>query len=295
MANKSHFKYWIPASRPKTLPASVIPVLVGATLAYHAGGFKWIPTIICFLFALIAQIVSNLFNDYFDFKTGSDQSDRLGPDRAVSKGWIKPEAMLKASVGLIIFACLLGCGLIYYAGWKILWVGIAVSIGAFAYSAGPYPLASNGLGDVCVILFYGIVPVGFTYYVQVLDWPATLTICGAAVGFVITNILVANNFRDREQDKRAGKNTTVVLFGTAFGKWLYLSNGIIAVMICLFFFLYDMKYAALLPVLYLILHIPAWKEMCKIHEGKELNKILGRSSVNTVIFGFLLITGILLS
>ncbi len=293
--NSTQFKYWILAARPKTLPASVIPVLIGIIMAYHAGAFKWIPSIICFLFALIAQIVSNLFNDYFDFKNGSDQSDRLGPARAVSKGWIKPEAMMKASVRLIALACLLGCGLIYYAGWEILWVGIAVSIGAFAYSAGPYPLASNGLGDICVVLFYGIIPVGFTYYVQALDWTTPLTLCGLAVGFVITNILVANNFRDRDQDKRAGKNTTIVLFGPTFGKWFYLINGCIAVVICLFFLLYDMKYATILPIFYLIPHLLTWREMCRINKGKELNKILGRSSLNTIIFGLLLISGILFS
>ncbi len=293
--NSSQLKYWLLASRPKTLPASVVPVLVGSALAYYAGSFKWIPAIICFLFALIAQIVSNFFNDYFDFKNGSDLSDRVGPDRAVSKGWIEPKAMLRASVALISLACLLGCGLIYYAGWEILWVGIAVSIGAFAYSAGPYPLASNGWGDVCVVLFYGIIPVGFTYYVQTLDWTTPLTICGLAIGFVTTNILVANNFRDREQDKRAGKNTTIVLFGPVFGKWFYLINGIIAVGICLFFFRYNLKYAAIFPILYLIPHVLTWKEMCRIGKGKELNKILGRSSINTIIFGLLLIAGILLS
>ncbi len=293
--NTIQLKYWILAARPKTLPASVIPVFIGVTLAYHTGAFKWVPSIICFLFALISQIVSNFFNDYFDHKNGSDQNDRLGPDRAVSKGWIRPQAMLKASVMLIALACLLGCVLIHYAGWDILWVGIAVSIGAFAYSAGPYPLASNGLGDICVVLFYGIIPVGFTYYVQTLDWTTPLTLCGLAVGFVIANILVANNFRDREQDRRAGKNTTIVLFGAVFGKWFYLFNGILAIGICLFFFLYDMKYAALLPILYLIPHLLTWKEMCRINKGKELNKILGRSSLNTIIFGLLLITGILFS
>ena len=293
--NSVQLKHWLLASRPKTLPASVVPVLVGTALAYSVGEFKWVPAVVCFLFALIAQIVSNLFNDYFDYKNGNDRADRIGPDRAVSKGWIRPKSMLRASLMLIALACLLGCILIYYAGWEILWVGIAVSIGAFAYSAGPYPLASRGLGDVCVILFYGIIPVGFTYYVQALDWTTPLSLCGLSVGFVTTNILVANNFRDREQDKRVGKNTSIVLFGATFGKWFYFINGIIAVATCLFFFLYKMNYAAILPALYLIPHLLTWKEMCRINKGKELNKILGRSSVNTIVFGLLLIIGILLS
>ncbi|GHU89056.1 1,4-dihydroxy-2-naphthoate octaprenyltransferase [Bacteroidia bacterium] len=292
--NPTQFKYWLLATRPKTLPASVMPVFVGTALAFHMGTFKWIPALICFLFALIAQIVSNFLNDYFDFKNGNDRSDRLGPKRTVSMGWIKPEVMLKVSVRLIALACLLGLILIYYAGWEILWVGIGVCIGVFAYSSGPYPFASNGLGDICVILFYGIVPVGFTYYVQSLDWTTPATLCGLAMGFTITNILVANNYRDREQDKRVGKNTTIVLFGSSFGRWFYFFNGFIAAGICMFLFFDGMKYAAILPLLYLIPHIMTWKKMCRIDRGKELNKILGLSSINTIIFGALLIAGILM-
>ncbi len=290
---QSQFHYWISAARPKTLAASAMPVLIGCALAYHSGLFQWIPSAVCFLFALILQIVSNFLNDYFDYKHGADRSDRLGPDRAVSKGWIKPKDMLSASILLTIFACLLGCVLIYYTGWQILWVGIGVCVGAFAYSAGPYPLAANGLGDVCVVLFYGVIPVGFTCYVQTAEWTSALTLCGLAIGLVSTNILVANNYRDREQDKISGKNTTIVLWGATFGQWFYLFNGIAAVILCSFLYQSGLKPAAGLPVLYLIPHYLSWKEMCRINQGRELNKILEQSAQNTIIFGILLIIGII--
>lgn len=287
-------KYWLLAARPKTLPASVVPVFVGCTLAFHDKKFTLIPALICFIFALLAQIVSNFLNDYFDYKKGSDRTDRLGPERAVAKGWISPGKMLKASLLLISIACILGCVLIYYAGWSMTIVGLGVCIGAYAYSAGPFPLAYNGLGDICVVIFYGLIPVGFTYYVQALDWNHTTTICGLAIGIVATNILVSNNYRDREQDKISNKNTTIVLFGEKFGRYFYLTNGLIAVLICFSLYFYGMKGAALYPILYLIPHIKTWREMIRIRQGRELNKILAQSSRNTIIFGLLLIAGILL-
>jgi 1,4-dihydroxy-2-naphthoate octaprenyltransferase len=291
----SKFRYWILAARPKTLPASLTPVVVGCKLAYFYHSFNLIPAIICLVFALLAQIISNYLNDYFDFKKGADRADRLGPERAVAKGWIKPEEMLRMAIVLGILALIIGLVLIYYAGWKLIFIGIAVGLGAYAYSSGPYPLAYHGLGDVCVVVFYGIVPVGFTCYVQALDWNTAVTVSGLALGLVSTNILVSNNYRDREQDKISGKNTSIVIFGEVFGRWLYLCNGLAAIALCFIFIYLDMKWASILPCLYLIPHIMTWREMCRIRQGKELNRILAISARNTIIFGLLLSAGILLS
>ncbi len=290
----NHFKYWIFAARPKTLPASVIPVIIGCVLTWSENQFKWIPALICFLFALIAQIVSNFLNDYYDFVKGSDREDRLGPERAVAQGWISPQSMLRASIILMLFACLLGCGIIYYAGWKMIFVGLAVCLGAFAYSAGPYPLAYNGWGDICVIIFYGLIPVGFTYYVQTLSWSPIVFFCGFSTGLVCSNILVANNYRDREQDRTSNKQTTIVIFGEKFGRYFYLLNGIVGTITCLNFLFYNNYYASFLPFVYLIPHFLTWKKMCKIDTGKELNNILSQSARNLIIFGILLSIGILL-
>ena len=149
--NRSRIQAWLEAARPKTLPASFSPVLVGCALAYRDGVFKLAPAILCVLVALLAQIASNFANDYFDFKKGADKEDRLGPERAVASGWITPKAMLWGTFITLGLSCLCGCFLFFFAGWELIGVGIAIAICVLAYSAGPFPLAYNGLGDVCVM------------------------------------------------------------------------------------------------------------------------------------------------
>jgi 1,4-dihydroxy-2-naphthoate octaprenyltransferase len=271
-----------------------MPVLVGCALAWQEGKLQWIPAVICFLFALIAQIASNLFNDYSDFINGSDRVSRSGSERAVTSGYIQPSRMLNISVILMTWGCLLGLALIFYAGWEIVLVGIAIGIGAFAYSSGPYPLSHKGLGDICTLLFYGVIPVGFTYYVQTQEWTFMATICGLAMGIVSMNVSLANNYRNRKQDAISGKRTTVVIFGEKFGRYFYLLNGIVAVCICFSFVLINRYYAAFIPALYLIPHLKTWRKLSWIRRGKGLNSILVRSARNVLIFGILLCIGILM-
>ena len=166
---------WVEAARPRTLPASVSPVLLGCALAYYDGMFDITPAVLCLLVALFAQIASNFANDYFDFKKGADREDRLGPERAVAQGWITPKAMLAGTFVMLGLACLSGLLLICFADWRLIWVGLAIAICVLAYSAGPFPLAYNGLGDVCVLLFYGVIPVCFTYYIQTLSFSLFLS------------------------------------------------------------------------------------------------------------------------
>ena len=215
---KSLFKSWVEAARPKTLPASLSPVLLACVLAWCEGVFRFVPALLCFGVALLAQIASNFANDYFDFKKGADREDRLGPERAVAQGWITPKAMLKATFLTLGLSCFCGCMLLFYAGWELIPVGIAIALCVLAYSAGPFPLAYNGLGDVCVVLFYGIIPVCFTYYVQALSFSLLSFLLSVSVGLLSTNILVVNNYRDYVQDKASHKRTTIVLFGRSFGR-----------------------------------------------------------------------------
>ena len=231
LSSPSKGKAWLEAARPRTLPASLSPVLVGAALAFRDGCFQWVPTLLCVLVALLAQIASNFANDYFDFKKGADGADRLGPERAVAQGWIQPQSMLKGTFITLGLACFCGCMLLFFAGWELIPVGIAIALCVLAYSAGPFPLAYNGLGDVCVLLFYGIIPVCFTYYVQALSFSLLSLLLSIAVGLLSVNILVINNYRDYVQDKAARKRTTIVLFGRRFGRILYLLNGIIALLL----------------------------------------------------------------
>ena len=181
---KSLVGAWAEAARPRTLPASVSPVLLGCALAYYDGAFDIVPAVLCFLVALFAQIASNFANDYFDFKKGADREDRLGPERAVAQGWITPKAMLTGTFVTLGLACLFGLLLICFADWRLIWVGIAIAICVLAYSAGPFPLAYNGLGDVCVLLFYGVIPVCFTYYVQTLSFSLLSFLLSVALGLL---------------------------------------------------------------------------------------------------------------
>ena len=294
MVKKNSPHAWFLATRPKTLSASATPVIVACALAYHENGFQWKPALICLMFALIAQIISNFANDYFDYRKGTDNEERLGPKRTVAEGWIAPKTMLRVTLALLILNLALGLLLLHYGGWELIFVGLFVAIFAFAYSGGPYPLAYHGWGDVCVCIFFGIIPVGFTYYVQTMQWSLPVTICGISTGLVIINILVANNYRDRFSDAKAGKKTSIVLFGEKFGSWFYLLNGIIAFVGCQYFWLEKAAWAALLPIVYLVFHILTWKEMVAINQGRALITSLEKSARNVLIFGTALSIGLIL-
>lgn len=289
---KSLSAAWLEAARPKTLPASLSPVLLGCALAYRDGVFRPIPALLCFWVALLAQIASNFANDYFDFKKGADKEDRLGPERAVAQGWIRPKAMLTGTFVALGLSCLAGCMLLFYAGWELIPVGLAIALCVLAYSAGPYPLAYNGLGDVCVLLFYGIIPVCFTYYVQALSFSGLSLSLSVALGLLSANILIVNNYRDYEQDKVAHKRTTIVLFGRPFGRLLYLLNGLIALLITLPLLLDRAWWIGFLFGGFSILFVTTWMEL-KRFQGRELNKTLAHTARNVFIFALLLTVALL--
>ena len=287
-------KAWILAARPKTLAAAATPVLLGCALAYTAGTFQWIPAILCFLFAFSMQIDANFINDYYDYLKGSDREDRLGPERACAQGWITLSAMKKGMIFITLLSCFWGLLLLKYCGLEMIPVGLLCVLFAFLYTAGPYPLAYHGWGDVLVIVFFGFVPVGCTYYTMAHDWTWNVTIACAACGLVSDLLLMLNNYRDREQDKISGKRTLVVRFGEPAGRWAYLVLGILAVGLCSFYAFNGYLMASLLPILFLILHFTTWREMIRIYQGKELNIVLGKTARNIVVFGLLLSLGLIL-
>jgi len=290
---QNSIKAWLLAARPKTLAASSVPVLVASALALHYGRFEWLPAVLCLLFALLAQIASNFSNDYFDFLKKTDNENRLGPPRAVASGWISPKRMLLGTLVVISMACLFGLGLIYYGGWEMVLVGVCCVLALLAYTAGPWPLAYNGLGDLFVLTFFGFVAVVFSFYVQTQSFEPLVFLAGAMVGLPAVNILVLNNYRDRENDAACRKRTTIVLFGEAFGRYFYLLNGIMAVLLG-FIFWKEAFWAAVLPALYLIPHYLTWRKMCRIRQGKALNALLGETARNLLIFGLLFTIGLLL-
>ncbi|MDD4515764.1 1,4-dihydroxy-2-naphthoate polyprenyltransferase [Massilibacteroides sp.] len=286
---KNSFMAWVEAARPKTLPASISPVLVACALAWQNGMFKAIPAFLCLMVALLAQIASNFANDYFDFKKGADTEERLGPERAVASGWIEPKAMLRATFIALGLACLCGCLLLFFSGWELIPVGIAIALCVLAYSAGPFPLAYNGLGDICVLLFYGVIPVCFTYYIQAGNFSLLSLILSLAIGLLSVNILIVNNYRDYEQDKKARKRTTIVLFGRRFGLISYLLNGSVAFFLALPLVVGKDRLTwqiALLGFFYVVFYF-VWREMTRT-EGKALNNILGKTGMLVFLFSVIL-------
>lgn len=271
---------WIEAMRLRTLPASVAGVLAGTACATYHHGFAIAPMIICLVFAVIAQIASNFANEYYDFKYGLDKKGREGFRRGVTEGDISPAAMKRATYLLLAFDAVLGCSLILWGGWWLIPVGAAIAVFAVAYSAGPYPLSHHGLGDIAVVIFFGLVPVVFTEYVQTqvfrLDY---VTVCVAFTeGLMITNILVVNNYRDYEDDKAVGKRTTVVIFGRKTMANVYLLNGLVAATLMAI----ATTTVPLLPaqgwVVYLTCHL-VYTSYLRNRRGSELNKLLKYTSM----------------
>ena len=206
---------WILAARPKTLPAAVAPVTVGSAMAAVHNSFSLLPAMAALAVALLLQIGVNLANDYFDFVKGVDSDDRLGPLRVTQSGLISPGRVRVAMIITLGLAGLPGLYLVYVGGWPVLVIGAASILAALAYSGGPYPLASNALGDLFVFIFFGLVAVCGTYYVQTLMLTATVVLIGADVGLLITAILVVNNLRDIATDSRTGKRTLAVRLGAS--------------------------------------------------------------------------------
>ena len=209
----SRTRAWILAARPKTLSAAAAPVFVGTGLAAAHGTHQAVPAAAALVGALLIQIGTNLANDYYDFFRGGDTEDRVGPTRVTQAGLIPPRQVWRGMILTLFMALLVGVYLVSVGGWPIVWVGLASLLCAVAYTGGPFPLAYHGLGDVFVFLFFGLVAVGGTYWVQGLALPADVLVAGAGVGALSTAILVANNVRDLETDAAAGKRTLAVRLG----------------------------------------------------------------------------------
>jgi len=204
---------WILAARPKTLPAALAPVVVGTALAWVDGSFALLPALAAAAGALLLQILSNFANDYSDFFRGADTPDRLGPVRVTSAGLIPPALLRRGIIAVIALALLIGLYLVWVGGWPIVLIGVAAIVAALAYTGGPFPFGYYGLGELFVFLFFGVIAVCGTYYVQTLTLTIPLVTASAAVGALITAILVVNNYRDLETDRRAGKRTLAVRLG----------------------------------------------------------------------------------
>ncbi len=267
-------KPWIEAMRLRTLPVSAAGVLTAIGYNVGDGTFKAAPAALCMIFALLAQVASNFANEYYDYRDGLDRAGRDGPRRGVTEGDITPGAMLRATYATLGMACCVGLSLLWWGGWWLLIAGIVIALGAMAYSAGPYPLSRHGLGEVAVIIFFGVIPVNLTYYVQsgYFAWP--VGIASAAIGLMGANVLLVNNYRDADDDASVGKRTLAVIMGRGFAYSLYLINGVLGMLLLLD----AMGVHQWIAWVYLAVHLLLCM-MLKRRTGRAINPLLGMTAV----------------
>ena len=291
-------KAWLLAARPKTLSGAAVPVMIGLSLAYSDarfyvdGAFNWIAAILCMLFAFAMQIDANFINDFYDFVNGTDDVEtRLGPRRACAQGWVTLDAMKRAIALTTCLACVIGLPLALFGGLEMIAVGIVCVVFAFLYTTF---FSYQGLGDLLVLVFFGLIPVGCTYYIQLHTMTWEVFLASLACGLVIDALLIVNNFRDRDNDRLAGKNTIIVKLGPDAGLQLYLGVGIGAIILGGTFWQHGHPLASLLPIIYLLLHLFTFLKMKHIYQGKALNLCLGETARNIFIYGLCVSLGILL-
>lgn len=298
------FKAWLLATRPKTLTGAAVPVMIGIAAAIHVfgvGSVRVVPAVLCMLFAMIMQIDANFVNDYFDFMKGTDDERRLGPKRACAQGWITGHAMRRGLAYTTLLACLVGLPLVYYGGWEMIMVGLACVVFCFLYTIS---FSYLGLGDVLVLVFFGIVPVCMTYWLTappsaLSTIPIPVVVLSVACGLAIDTLLVVNNYRDIDNDRRTGKRTLIVRIGPRGGRLLYLSLGTAAALLALVGIVYidwhDGQWSQSLVILYVPFHVAAFTEMRRINKGAELNRVLGMTARNMFIYGVLVALALLLA
>lgn len=295
-------KAWVLAARPKTLTGAVAPVLVGGTLAFidssQLNAQAWWGGLLCLLFAVTMQIDANLVNDYYDYKKGTDREDRLGPERACAQGWITPRAMKWGIALVTLFACAIGMAILGVTlRWELLMIGIACLIGCFLYTL---KFSYLGLGDILVLLFFGIVPVGFTYYVMTGEWTLPLTLSGVGMGLATDNLLMVNNYRDIEQDDLSGKKTIVVRLGKCAALQLYLWLGLMAAILMIVVELIQLInegrgwFGIPVVIVYVALHLDNYKKMRTL-TGKTLNMVLGKTAAGIFLYAVVFALSLLIN
>lgn len=285
---------WLSATRPRTLTAAVAPVLVGSALAWHDGKFDAAAAGLCLAFALLVQVGTNFANDYYDFVNGADTAARVGPRRAVASGLIAPVVMQRAMWAVFAAAFLSGLGLVAWGGPWLLALGVASILCGVAYTGGPYPLGYHGLGDLFVFIFFGLVAVGATYFVQAGKVTADVWLAAVPVGLLAANILVVNNYRDVETDAVAGKRTLVVRFGRGFARAQFGFSLQVALWMPVIFFLRGHRAWCLLPLVLIPL---AWRHARRLQQSKspsELIALLGDTGKLLALYALLFAAGVAL-
>lgn len=294
--NTDYFKHWLSAARPKTLAAAVVPVLVGASIAWYDQAFRADTSAVALFCAFAIQIGTNFANDYFDFIKGADTSDRLGFERATAAGLIKPKTMKFATILTMLIAFIAGLYLVWVGGWIVLVIGLASLLFGVLYTGGPYPLGYNGLGDIFVFIFFGFIAVMGTYYVNALQWSALSVWASVPIGALCVNILVVNNLRDVDQDRVANKRTLGVLFGERALRIEYIFMLLISYLsLAVIFFLYPVSYWIFLPFLSLPEAFRLNYLILNNRDKRTLNDTLGHTARFMFLFGVLFSASFIIS
>ena len=285
-------KNWLLAVRLRTLPAAISPVILGSALAYHDGSFHIFLCSMTLLAAVLIQIGTNFANDVYDFQKGTDRDDRLGPTRATQSGLITPDKMKKAMWKTFLLAIFIGFYLAFIGGWPIVCIGLASIAAGIAYTGGPYPLGYHGLGDAFVFIFFGLIAVPGTYYLQTETINDLSLYMGAAMGMLSTAILVVNNLRDVETDKLSGKRTLAVRFGKKFSKIQYSILILIPFLLPLhIWWNVENELSLLITIFVLPISFHLINQIFSL-TGSDLNLVLARTARFLFIFTILLSAGL---
>ena len=283
---------WLLAARPKTLTAALAPVAVGTGLAFGAGGGRWLLALAALLGALLIQVGTNLTNDYYDFRRGADTEERLGPLRVTQAGLVAPRTVLSAAGVCFGAAAMVGLFLVAAGGWPVVAIGLLSILAGWAYTGGPAPLGYLGLGEVFVLLFFGFAAVGGTVWVEALRLPAATWLSALSVGCTGVLLIVVNNLRDVETDRRAGKHTLAARFGVGFARAEYTCVLAVAFLAPVAAWALGQTGApALLPLAALPLAVSPLR-LVLTQRGAALNRALAGSARLQLIHGLLLAVGL---
>ena len=287
-------RVWLLAARPATLPAAIVPVLVGTAVGATRAAFRPLPFLAALAGALLIQVATNLANDYSDFHRGADTADRLGPTRVTQSGLLAPAQVRAAIVVTFGLAVLVGLYLIWVGGWPILVIGVLSIVAGLAYTGGPWPFGYHGLGDLFVFVFFGLVAVMGSAYLQTGDWGADALLAAVPVGLLATNILVVNNLRDLPTDRLAGKETLAVRIGEVATRLQYVILAAVAYLVPAVVLLrQDASAWVLLPWLTLPFAMALVRTVLRGTAGRELNVVLKRSGQLQLLYGVLWAAGLL--
>jgi 1,4-dihydroxy-2-naphthoate polyprenyltransferase len=285
---------WLLASRPATLTAALVPVLVGTAVAHASGGMHFGPALAALFGAFMIQIATNFANDVFDHQKGADTHERLGPTRAVQSGLLTPAEVRQGLLVTIGLAAAAGLYLMAIRGWPIAAIGVASVLSGIAYTGGPYPLGYHGLGDVFVMIFFGFVAVCGTAFVQLGSVPKLAWLCSVPVGAIATAVLVVNNVRDRSTDVHAGKRTLAVRFGRRFGVVEYALLLLLAYLAPVgAIALFHRSFMVLLPLATLPAGVKLTHTLATV-EGRPLNDCLAGTAKLLLAYGVLFSIGLVM-